>query len=192
VRPLSFISGFSFEACIQNKREKAWRSQNGKEWRYRGGSSGMEIVPGLLCILKIQLSRWQWDNTSSSWQKVGDVVDAVGQGRTQSYEGKEYDYVFDVDIAEGAPPLKLPYNVTGKLVTPLLADPQQDVDSRKENPYSAAQRFLERNDLPMSYLDQVVQFIEKNTAGVTLGANNDFVDPFTGEFVIPLLLLFLI
>ena len=50
----------------------------------------------------------------------------------------------------------------------------------KENPYSAAQRFLERNDLPMSYLDQVVQFIEKNTAGVTLGVNNDFVDPFTG------------
>jgi phospholipase A-2-activating protein len=34
----------------------------------------------------------------------------------------------------------------------------------------------------MSHLDQVVQFIEKNTAGVTLGVNNDFVDPFTGEF----------
>jgi len=42
------------------------------------------------------------------------VVDAVGQGRKQLYEGKEYDYVFDVDIAEGAPALKLPYNVTGK------------------------------------------------------------------------------
>jgi hypothetical protein len=81
----------------------------------------VEIVAGPPCILKIQLSRWQWDNTTSNWQKVGDVVDAVGQGRTQSYEGKEYDYVFDVDIAEGAPPLKLPYNVTGKLVTPLLA-----------------------------------------------------------------------
>ena len=51
---------------------------------------------------------------SSSWQKIGDVVDAVGQGRKQLYQGKEYDYVFDVDIKDGVPPLKLPYNVTGE------------------------------------------------------------------------------
>lgn len=50
---------------------------------------------------------------TSSWQKVGEVVDAVGPGRKQLFEGKEYDYVFDVDITDGAPPLKLPYNVTG-------------------------------------------------------------------------------
>ena len=48
------------------------------------------------------------------WQKVGDVVDAVGQGRKQLYGGREYDYVFDVDIQDGVPPLKLPYNVTGE------------------------------------------------------------------------------
>jgi phospholipase A-2-activating protein len=55
----------------------------------------------------------QWDNSTSSWVKIGDVVDAVGSGRRQLYEGKEYDYVFDVDIKDGEPPLKLPYNVTG-------------------------------------------------------------------------------
>lgn len=55
----------------------------------------------------------QWDAASSSWQKIGEVVDAVGQGRRQLYEGKEYDYVFDVDIQDGVPALKLPYNVTG-------------------------------------------------------------------------------
>lgn len=49
------------------------------------------------------------------WQKIGDVVDAVGSGRKQLYEGKEYDYVFDVDIQDGVPPLKLPYNVSGLL-----------------------------------------------------------------------------
>jgi hypothetical protein len=50
-----------------------------------------------------------------------------------------------------------------------------------ENPYQAAMRFLNANDLPQSYLDQVVQFIEKNTAGVALGGGqNDYVDPFTG------------
>lgn len=41
------------------------------------------------------------------------MVDAVGSGRKQLYEGKEYDYVFDVDIQDGVPPLKLPYSVTG-------------------------------------------------------------------------------
>ncbi|KAK0211219.1 phospholipase A-2-activating protein [Desarmillaria ectypa] len=104
----------------------------------------------------------EWDATSSTWKKIGDVVDAVGQGRRQLHEGKEYDYVFDVDIQDGVPPLKLPYNAS-------------------ENPYAAAQRFLEKNDLPLSYIDQVVQFIEKNTSGVNLGSGGeDYVDPFTG------------
>ncbi|KAL0067083.1 WD repeat protein Lub1 [Marasmius tenuissimus] len=104
----------------------------------------------------------QWDAGNYTWQKVGDVVDAVGQGRKQLYQGREYDYVFDVDIQDGVPPLKLPYNVT-------------------ENPYSAAQKFLESNDLSLNYIDEVVKFIEKNTSGVNLGTGSDeYVDPFTG------------
>ncbi|THH03422.1 hypothetical protein EW145_g6267 [Phellinidium pouzarii] len=103
----------------------------------------------------------QWNPTSMSWQKIGEVVDAVGSGRKQLHGGKEYDYVFDVDIQDGVPPLKLPYNVN-------------------ENPYAAAQRFLAANDLPMSYLDQIVQFIERNTSAVNLSSGTDFVDPFTG------------
>ena len=55
-----------------------------------------------------------------------------------------------------------------------------------DNPYSAAQKFLESNDLPLSYLDEVVKFIEKNTAGVNIGGgNNQYVDPFTGDFSAP-------
>ena len=51
-----------------------------------------------------------------------------------------------------------------------------------ENPYTAAQRFLQNNDLPLSYLDEVVRFIEKNTAGVNIGGgNNQYVDPYTGK-----------
>ena len=41
------------------------------------------------------------------------MVDAVGSGNKQLYNGREYDYVFDIDIGDGVPPLKLPYNVTG-------------------------------------------------------------------------------
>jgi phospholipase A-2-activating protein len=103
----------------------------------------------------------QWDSATSNWQKIGDVVDAVGSGRKQLFNGKEYDYVFDVDVQEGAPPLKLPFNVS-------------------ENPYVAAQRFLEQNDLSTNYVDEVVKFIEKNTSGVNLGASNEYVDPYTG------------
>lgn len=57
---------------------------------------------------------YQWTAATSTWQQIGQVVDAVGSGRKQLYEGKEYDHVFDVNVSEGMPPLKLPYNITGK------------------------------------------------------------------------------
>jgi phospholipase A-2-activating protein len=46
----------------------------------------------------------------------------------------------------------------------------------------AAKTFLEKNDLPQVYLDEVVAFINKNTEGVTLGAEDSatYVDPYTG------------
>ena len=50
-----------------------------------------------------------------------------------------------------------------------------------ENPYEAAQKFLHTNELPLSYLDEVVKFIEKNTAGVQLGSGGSGAgDPYTG------------
>lgn len=55
----------------------------------------------------------QWDATLNQWTKIGTVVDAVGSARKQLYQGKEWDYVFDVDVQDGAPPLKLPYNASG-------------------------------------------------------------------------------
>jgi hypothetical protein len=56
----------------------------------------------------------QWVSRTGTWKAMGRVVDAVGSKRKQIHDGKEYDYVWDVDIAEGMPPLKLPYNVTGE------------------------------------------------------------------------------
>jgi phospholipase A-2-activating protein len=58
---------------------------------------------------------YQWSDSDSQWHKIGEVVDAVGSTRKQVFQGKEYDYVFDVDVQEGAPPLKLPYNQGGFL-----------------------------------------------------------------------------
>jgi phospholipase A-2-activating protein len=62
--------------------------------------------------------------------------------------------VFDVDIEDGKPPLKLPYNVS-------------------QNPYEAATKFIGDNELPISYLDQVANFITQNTQGAVIGQSQE-------------------
>lgn len=51
-----------------------------------------------------------------------------------------------------------------------------------DDPWMAAHQFLERNNLSQMFLDQVVDFIQKNTKGVTIGQQTAASgDPFTGE-----------
>ncbi|KAI8355878.1 phospholipase A-2-activating protein [Mortierella sp. GBAus27b] len=102
-----------------------------------------------------------WSEAERQWTKIGEVVDAVGNNRKQLYNGVEYDHVFDIDVGEGVPALKLPFNVT-------------------ENPYTAAQTFLTKHDLPQAYLDQVADFITKNARAVNQGVTTFTSDPFTG------------
>ena len=106
------------------------------------------------------IAAYSWSAAGSTWERLGEVT-GVGDGAgKKTYAGQEYDYVFDVDFKDGAPPLKLPFN---------------DGD----NPYAAAEQFLETSGLPMEYREQVVNFIVQNvgSANVAQGAN---VDPFTG------------
>ena len=103
----------------------------------------------------------QWSQGAQEWLNVGTVVDAVGSsGKKKDYLGKDYDYVFDVDIEDGKPPLKLPYNLS-------------------QNPYEAARKFIEDNELPMTYLDEVSNFITTNTQGATIGQTSQ--PPATGS-----------
>lgn len=97
-------------------------------------------------------SMWLYSwSSSQGWTKVGQVVGAApSSGSKKMYNGKEYDYVFDVDIEEGKPPLKLPYNTT-------------------QNPHEAAMKFLQNNELPMTYLEETANFIVKSTQGASLG-----------------------
>lgn len=71
--------------------------------------------------------------------------------------------MFSVDIEDGKPPLKLPYN-------------------KDQDPWFAAQEFLQKNNLPQGYLDQVANFITQNSGAVQTSQqpSSDFVDPFTG------------
>lgn len=81
---------------------------------------------------------WFVDGETCFWEKVGDVLgstDKDSSGKTV-FEGKSYDFVFSVDVEEGKPPLKLPYN-------------------REDDVYQVANNFLTKNFLPATYLEQV-------------------------------------
>ena len=95
----------------------------------------------------------EWSMQGKEWVKIGELVDSTGSSSTkQSYLGQEYDYVFDVNIDDSRPNLKLPFNVT-------------------QNPYDAATKFLQDNELPTEYLEEVANFIVKSTQGASLGAS---------------------
>jgi len=71
----------------------------------------------------------QWNGTN--WENLGQVVDpstpppsqAISQASTTTtttkvkekmvHEGKEYDYVFQIDVSDDSPPIPLPYNLEG-------------------------------------------------------------------------------
>lgn len=83
---------------------------------------------------------YSWSLSEQKWIKIGDVMGATSSGTAsagkQLYNGAEYDYVFSVDIQDGVPPLKLPYN-------------------DGQDPWHVAQKFLHDNDLSQLFLDQV-------------------------------------
>ncbi|XP_040273113.1 phospholipase A-2-activating protein isoform X1 [Bufo bufo] len=113
-----------------------------------------------------KVEAYQWSVSEGRWIKIGDVVGSSGATQQTSgkvlFEGKEYDYVFTIDVNESGPSYKLPYNVT-------------------EDPWLVAHNFLQKNDLNAMFLDQVAKFIIDNTAGQTITATNSgFADPFTG------------
>ncbi|XP_034946377.1 phospholipase A-2-activating protein [Chelonus insularis] len=106
---------------------------------------------------------YSWSQNEKKWNKVGDVVGATGKKSSkQLYNGKEYDYIFHIDVQEGAPPLKLPYNKT-------------------EDPWHVAQKFIHQHGLSQMFLDQIANFIIKNSESTPVfNTNSQLTDPFTG------------
>ncbi|XP_026569208.1 phospholipase A-2-activating protein isoform X1 [Pseudonaja textilis] len=114
-----------------------------------------------------KVEAYQWSSSEDKWIKIGDVVGLSGATQQTSgkvlFEGKEYDYVFTIDVNEGGPSYKLPYSIT-------------------DDPWLTAYNFLQKNDLNPGFLDQVAKFIIDNTKGQTLGRTEaGFSDPFTGS-----------
>ncbi|XP_017880052.1 phospholipase A-2-activating protein [Ceratina calcarata] len=109
---------------------------------------------------------YSWSQDKQKWIKIGNVMGASGgSGATsgkQLYNGKEYDYVFSVDIQDGVPPLKLPYN-------------------KDDDPWHVAQKFLHDNGLSQLFLEQVANFIVKNSQSTSvMKTDAQYADPFTG------------
>lgn len=106
-----------------------------------------------------------WSAADSRWTKIGDVVDNPGGGASMGggiVNGKQYDFVFEVELGEGGSKEKLGYN-------------------RGENPYLAAQRFIDEQELNQNFLDQVAQFIEQQVPADALVAAAPLAsDPLTG------------
>ncbi|KAF3435623.1 hypothetical protein FNV43_RR22714 [Rhamnella rubrinervis] len=106
---------------------------------------------------------YSWNLREQKWDKIGEVVDGPDDGMKRPVlNGVEYDYVFDVDIGDGEPIRKLPYN-------------------RTDNPYTVADKWLLSESLPLSYRQQIVEFILQNSGQRNLTLDSSFRDPFTGS-----------
>jgi phospholipase A-2-activating protein len=105
---------------------------------------------------------YAWNMREHNWDKIGEVVDGPEDSMQRPvFNGVQYDYVFDVDIGDGEPVRKLPYN-------------------RSENAYSVADKWLVEENLPLSYRQQVVEFILQNSGQKNFALDSSFRDPFTG------------
>ncbi|KAF7992497.1 hypothetical protein HCN44_004841 [Aphidius gifuensis] len=106
---------------------------------------------------------YSWSASENKWTLIGEVVGTGGNDPgKQLYNGVEYDYVFSVDIQDGIPPLKLPYN-------------------KSEDPWHAAQKFIHQHGLSQMFLERVASFIITNSNTIpAVNTSSQFADPFTG------------
>ncbi|KAJ6927169.1 phospholipase A-2-activating protein-like [Populus alba x Populus x berolinensis] len=106
---------------------------------------------------------YAWNLREQKWDKIGEVVDGPDDGMKRPVlDGIEYDYVFDVDIGDGEPIRKLPYNLS-------------------DNPYSTADKWLLKENLSLAYRQQIVEFILQNSGQGGVALDSSFRDPYTGS-----------
>ncbi|GAA6058301.1 hypothetical protein JCM3770_003726 [Rhodotorula araucariae] len=99
------------------------------------------------------VTAFQWSGTK--WEEVGEVVDLqaknppsappVQQSTKMEHDGRQYDYVFDIDVKDDEPALRLPFNL-------------------EDDPLAVSAAFVAEHKLPDSYLQQIVDFISASTA----------------------------
>merc|ERR1719502_2202976 len=103
---------------------------------------------------------YQWSGATQTWEKIGEITGTDNSGASlgkRMYEGKEWDYLFDIDI--NGKMVRLPFN-------------------RGDDPWMAAQQWMWKNDIDQGFLDQVANHIIQNTPDNVVTATGN-ADPFT-------------
>lgn len=110
------------------------------KWELRGTNPGRSEGQVGVFNKDGKLIAAQWLAASGAWIEVGEVVGGAGDGGL--VHGVKYDHIMPVELetANGLVELKLGYN-------------------NGENPFQSAQRFIEQNNLPQTYLGQIADFI---------------------------------
>ena len=99
----------------------------------------------------VDVKAHEWNGVE--WALIGQVeVPAPPKKIRFDGDGKEYDFVFDVDIAPNVI-VKLPYNLT-------------------DNVWKVAEDFCSKHDLDPSYTEQIVNFITQNSSSSGASSNS--------------------
>lgn len=108
---------------------------------------------------------YSWSATANKWEPVGEVVDSQGStensvsGGKQSLNGKDFDFVFEIEIEEGKK-AKLGVN-------------------KGDNPYVLASNFIDDHDLNQDYLETIVGWLDEQMDKVCpkdVGPEKDLLD----------------
>eukprot|EP00547_Thalassionema_nitzschioides_P016079 CAMPEP_0194233014 /NCGR_PEP_ID=MMETSP0158-20130606/1139_1 /TAXON_ID=33649 /ORGANISM="Thalassionema nitzschioides, Strain L26-B" /LENGTH=752 /DNA_ID=CAMNT_0038965847 /DNA_START=13 /DNA_END=2274 /DNA_ORIENTATION=+ len=107
----------------------------------------------------------QWSEASKTWIEVGQVVGGGNQEDTGVIDGVKYDFVMPIEVDQeggGVAKLNIGYN-TG------------------ENPFVAAQRFIDAHVLPQHHLAEIADYIQQRVgnSAPTIGASTNAA-PVTG------------
>lgn len=84
----------------------------------------------------------QWSSISQTWIEVGEVTGKADEG---TIDGVQYDHIFPIEVDQtggGVASLQIGYN-------------------NGENPFSAAQRFIDAHMLPQHHLSEIADYISQ-------------------------------
>ena len=134
------------------------------KWEQRGNHPGKSENQVMVFNQNGSLIAAQWN--SGAWVVIGEVT---GTGDGEYLDGVWYDHVFPVEIEtpQGLKTLKLGYN-------------------NQENPFIAAQRFIDANGLSQVFLQQIADWIIQRagkSATPTIGGSTGGSFPTTGNHV---------
>ncbi|KAE8686785.1 cytochrome c bioproteinsis protein CCS1 [Hibiscus syriacus] len=133
---------------------------NADKFTWCRSSCGLSETP--ICSLDSGRGEARGQAVALTLQMIGEVVDGPDDSMNRTVlDGVQYDYVFDVDIGDGEPIRKLPYNRSGPTLSFLMI------------------KFMIEN-LPLSYRQQIVEFILQNTGQKDFNIDPTFRDPYTG------------